>query len=573
MGTTVSNLQILDVPEEAVRGALPRALVGTWSERFVTACMEPRQLARAAKSLSKKLECTLLLTEMFDGDSLWLTLFQNGQRLTGHKALPSPDDCSVGNPKLFCSALGLPEELAPKLRRLFADCSMQEEKLAILQSLLGTPLFIRWDDDLSLEEPVTADPAPLLQWVEEHPLPPKVKNQCKAEILQEIPDRGIDNADLMILRPVVRKGDHYRGSYTEYRVGDILGYATRGGEWCRPLPDGRLELTPLTEPPIPRQLWTEAFPESGSPSPIPSSYEYAVLEGRVVTFTSLYPPNPDDFGAYTPACSAIVHDTAGTLSPHILTLDGEPVTGKLRLLPDGGFLAAVSPRYDNSRPPVQIRKPALVSYGPDGTQRWTVWGASYVVGIVDGLIYAVTDYEGKARTQRRFLAIGMDGTVIAQCPIPFSSYATEVHIIGGLPYLLEPLGHQKDGILHRLTPNLEPDGEVSVPDMSSIALSPDRTLLYCAGYQAGLQVMDAATLRILRRMDRLDDFCAPIADKQNRLWVSNKSYFECYDPELTLISRHRLAGDICSLHCTTDGEPCAVTFQEKRFLLRVYRFS
>ena len=109
MGTTVSNLQILGVPEDVVRAALPRALVGTWSERFVTACLNSRQLARAAKSLSKKLECTLLLTEMFDGDSLWLTLFQNGKRLTGHKALPSPDDCSVGNPKLFCSALGLPE--------------------------------------------------------------------------------------------------------------------------------------------------------------------------------------------------------------------------------------------------------------------------------------------------------------------------------------------------------------------------------------------------------------------------------------------------------------------------------
>ena len=577
MGTTVSNLQILDVPEDAVRAALPHALVGTWSERFVTACPDlgPRQLERRAASLSKRMECTLLLTAMLDGDALWLTLYQNGKRLTGHKALPSPDACVVGNPKLFCSALGLPEELTPKLRRLFADCTMQEEKLAILQTLLGAPLFLRWDSEPS-EEPVTADSAPLIQWVMEHPLPPKIKNQCKAELIQEIPDRGLEYGQTdvaMILRPTVRKDDDYKGWYTKHRAGDILGRAERGGEWCRPLPDGRLELIPLVDPLIPYRLWMDAFPEGGPPPRIPSSYEYAVLDGRMVTTTSLYPPKPDDFGAYTPGCSAILHDTAGILTSHILTLDGEPATGKFHLLPDGGFLAAVAACCDDSRPPVQTRPPALACYGPDGMQRWRVWGVSYVVKVVNDLIYAVTDYEGEDRDQQRLLAINMDGTVIAQCAIPFSPYSTGVHFIEGTPYLLEPLGYQKDDLLHRLTPDLLPDGDARVPSMSSLALSPDQTLLYCAGYHAGLQVMDAATLQTLRRMDRPDDFSSPIVDGQNRLWVSNKSYSECYDSGLALISRHRLAGSPCSFHRTLDGDICAVTFQNRRYLIRVYRFS
>lgn len=38
MGTTVSNLQIFGAAESAVKAALPKALVGQWSERFVTAC-------------------------------------------------------------------------------------------------------------------------------------------------------------------------------------------------------------------------------------------------------------------------------------------------------------------------------------------------------------------------------------------------------------------------------------------------------------------------------------------------------------------------------------------------------
>lgn len=72
---------------------------------------------------------------------------------------------------------------------------------------------------------------------------------------------------------------------------------------------------------------------------------------------------------------------------------------------------------------------------------------------------------------------------------------------------------------------------------------------------------------------RLDNFCSPIADNQNRLWVSNKSYFECYDQEPTLISRHRLAGNVRSFHFTENGDICAVTFQDRRYLLRIYRFS
>lgn len=577
MGTTVSNMQILGVTEDAVRAALPRAWVGTWSKRFVTACPDlgPRQLERTAESLSKKLECTLLLTAMLDGDALWLTLYQNGKRLTGHKALPSPEACVIGNPKLFCSTLGLPENMAPKLRRLFSDCSMQEEKLAILQTLLGTPLFLRWDDDPP-EEPIEADPAPLIQWVNDHPVPPKIKNQCKAELIQEIPDRGLEysrDVGSMILRYAVRKDDGYKGWYTEHRAGDILGYSDRGGEWGRPLPDGRLELTPLDDPLIPYKLWASAFPEGGPPPRIPVDYEYAVLDERIVTYAKLYPPKSDSFGAYTPGCSAILHDTAGILSPRILRLDGKPAKGKLHLLPDGGFLAAIPSLHDDSRPPVKIRRSALARYDPDGKQLWTIWGVYYVVAIVDGLIYAITEYEDTDREKQHLLAIDMSGSVTSQCPIPYSPYSTGVHIIGNIPYLLEPLEFQEDALLHRLTPDLRPDGEVCVPSMSSLALSPDHTLLYCAGYHAGLQVMDAATLQVLGRLNRLDDFCAPIVDGQNRLWVSNKSYFECYDPELTLISRNRLAGGVCSLHRTAAGEACAVTFQERRCLVRVYRFS
>ena len=57
MGTTVSSLQIIGTTEDAVKTALPKAVVGKWSERFVTACPGElifAQLERKAGWLSKK---------------------------------------------------------------------------------------------------------------------------------------------------------------------------------------------------------------------------------------------------------------------------------------------------------------------------------------------------------------------------------------------------------------------------------------------------------------------------------------------------------------------------------------
>lgn len=573
MGTTVSNLQILGRGEDAVRAALPHALVGTWSKRFVTACPEPGpgQPERTAANLSKRLACTLLMTAMLDGDALWLTLFQNGRRLTGHRALPSPEACVVGNPKLFCTALGLPEELAPKLRRLFSDCSMQEEKLGILQALLGAPLFLRWDDDPP-EGPVMDDPAPLTQWVKDHPAPPKIKNQCRAEQIQEIPERGLEHSHrpgTLIFRPVVRKGEN-AGWYVEGAAGDIIGHACSGGEWARPRPDGRLELIPLADPPIPDGLRAAVFPGEQFPPNGFLNYTYTSLDGRMVTSAELYPPKPDPFGGYTPYCTVILHDTAGILPlPMLLTLEDEPVRGSLRLLPDGGFLAAVSPRCDSSRPSVQIREPALVCYGPDGTRRWSIRGIDRVVGMAGGLICAAAADDGGQN--KRLLAVGLNGEAAARCSIPFSPYGTEIRIIGDTPCLLESFGYREDAVLRRLTSDLRPAGEARVPCMSRFSLSPDGTLLFCSGFGAGLQVMDAASLQVIRRLNRMEDFHSPVADGQNRLWVGNKSCFECYDRELSLISRHRLAGDVCQARRNAAGQVCVVTHQDKKYFSRVYR--
>ena len=100
MGTSLSNLQILGAEESSVRAALPKAVVGRWSERFVTAC--PGELSfgplnRTANQLSKTLSCTVLAVSIFDGDALDLTLYGQGKRLTHHIVNQEGDVLTAGN--------------------------------------------------------------------------------------------------------------------------------------------------------------------------------------------------------------------------------------------------------------------------------------------------------------------------------------------------------------------------------------------------------------------------------------------------------------------------------------------
>lgn len=576
MGTSVSNLQILGVPEETVRAVLPRALVGKWSERFVTACpdMAFQSLERKASFLSRKLACTVLSVSMFDGDAVSLVLFREGKRLTRHAVNPETGESVAGNPKVFCAGLGLPEELAPKLKRLFADCPSQEEKLSILQDLLGAPLFLRYGDEEDgylPEKPVRADSGPLEEWAREHPEPPKIKNQCKAELIQEIPDlffHGDIDGQVFLLRPLAIADEEEAASWGG-KAGEVMGIAYSGGKLAYPLPDGHLKLTQLEDPPISQALEDYLF---DGKSVSFDHFSYAFLDGRLVTAADFFLER--DYQSCSPYQTVLLHDTAGILPCYLpLTLEGRPIIAhQFCLLPDGGFLAAIAPQFDDSYPPARTREPALIRYGPDGTQHWAFWGAGHVVKTTAERVFVVSpdDYTPDSK---QLLVLSMDGEVIAQCPVPCSPYGTEVHILGGIPYILEPLGCRKDDLLHRLTSDLQPDGEVFVPYMSSLAVSPDGTRLYAAGYESGMRIIDTASLSVINELRQKSSFSCPVMDSQGRLWMCGNGCFECRTQELECISRHRLKGDVCQVYRNEAGQVCAVTFQRKKYIIRVYRFS
>lgn len=530
MGTTVSSIHLLGVGAEEVRASLPKsqknALVGAWSENYVSVFPESLlfdSLNRVANALSKKLDATALALSMFDGDSIELTVFASGKRLTRHAVLLETDTYLAGKPTVFCQSLGLPEELAPQLKRLFT-CSDQEEKLGVLAALLGLPLWCRWDDPPMDIQPVAVDFAPLEKWLAEHPAPPKLKNRCKMELIQDLPDMALECGGVYIFRPLAR-ADEKEAAVFRVPVGTVVGHCNCGGFWGREQADGALELVPLQEDDI--------FSVLGGDWP--GDLFYGELDGRLVTGGHCY-AEPKE-GDYSLHHSVILSDSAGILpTPLPIEVDGRPrlissVDHKLTLLPDGGFSAVLEPMFHSENwndVPREVVPRVQAVFGPDGALRST-------------------------------------------SPVPElrPTYSSGPLTLGGVEYHYEMGGYDQDGALRRL----DNGAQAAVPYMPHFDLSPDGTLLFVAGYDSGLAVYDSVTLELRHELRRRDDFYTAFAQQPGCLWVGNGGYLECYTRSLELISRHRLAGDLTHLRLDDRGNLIAVTYQHSKYHTRVYRLS
>lgn len=530
MGTTVASIHLLGVREEEIRANLPKrqknALVGTWSERYVSVFPENLlfdSLDRVANALSKKLDTTALALSMFDGDSIELAVFASGKRLTRHAVIVETDTALAGKPKAFCQALGLPEELAPKLKRLLT-CSDQEEKLGVLAALLGLPLWCRWDNPPADIQPVAVDFAPLEEWLAEHPAPPKLKNRCKMELIQDLPDMALEGRGAYIFRPLSQANEEESAMF-HVPVGTVVGNCCSGGFWGRERADGTLELVPLQEDDI--------FSALGGAWP--GDLFYAELDGRLVTGGHCYEGQKE--GNYSLHHSVILSDSAGILpTPLPIEVDGRPRiindrNYKLTLLPDGGFSAVLEPVFHEenwNEPPKEVAPRLQAVFGPDGALRST----------------------GPAPELRPYHSSG-----------PLT--------LGGVEYHYEEGGYHKDGILRRL----DNGAQAAVPYMPNFDLSPDGSLLFAAGYDTGLAVYDSVTLELRHELRRRDDFYTAFAQQPGFLWVGNGGYLECYTSELELVSRHRLAGDLADLRLDDRGDLIAMTYQHSKYHTRVYRLS
>ncbi|MCL1993407.1 MAG: hypothetical protein FWG66_10735 [Spirochaetes bacterium] len=187
MGTKLANFHVLDGNIEQIRPLLPKeAQAGTWSQKFVSVYWPDFDIAlnqKTAKAVSKKLGKTVLSAWLFDSDDIGLTVFQNGKSVAGH--LMAEGYSNAGNPAAFCETLGLPAEDVARLRVLWKKGDA-EDQLYLTGKLLG--LQLEPEGEWLPEKPGERDEKEVDLWIAERAEPAKIKNETKAELLQELLD-------------------------------------------------------------------------------------------------------------------------------------------------------------------------------------------------------------------------------------------------------------------------------------------------------------------------------------------------------------------------------------------------
>lgn len=189
MGTSLASIHILDGDKSQIDGMLPKAVIGQWSDRFLSVYSEDfneisKSTERLAKSLSKKMPQPVLLAWIFDSDDVGFHVYQDGKKIVEHIAIVHAGNYfKMGNVPLFCEILGLPSEDKKRLRVVWKKANA-EEKLFLTASLLGVPLG--YDSKYLPDKFIMRDSDVVDKWISEHPAPPKVNNATKAEIMQEM---------------------------------------------------------------------------------------------------------------------------------------------------------------------------------------------------------------------------------------------------------------------------------------------------------------------------------------------------------------------------------------------------
>ena len=185
MGTTLANLHILGGNLEELRHLMPGAVVGVWSAGCVSVFapdLAPVQADKRARALSGRIPQPVLSVWLFDSDAVGFSVFREGKRIAAHVHDPGGYQ-AMGNIPLFCRTWGLPEEDVPRLRAVWRKGDA-EAQLDLTACLLGLPLA--HDSEILPERLCRRETGPVDQWIRKRPAPPRIRNQAKAELIQEI---------------------------------------------------------------------------------------------------------------------------------------------------------------------------------------------------------------------------------------------------------------------------------------------------------------------------------------------------------------------------------------------------
>lgn len=565
MGTFLGNLTVLGASAEAVAALLPGTTVGRWSERFVTVLHDGYGMGtveRPARALSKALpQAAVLSAALVDSDLLELTVWQGGGRVTTRAHFPYDGVSKRGDARKFCAALGLPEEDIPRLKALWAKGDA-EEQLELTAALLGAPLYC--DTQTVPTRIAHRDAQWVDDWLAQRPDPPKVRNQTRAQLVQEL--TGLE--PLHMFCP--GSGGYYRLRRTDN--GKKIFY-----RWT---PQG--DLTP--EPAFASQRWLEDA-DCWDVCCHEAAPDRMVVERTQMVGVLLS-------GTCVIKSEGILADSAGLLScPMPLELDGKGRNvNQMWAMPDGGVLidyGAERLSVELDTDPDLAPRRDLARYTPDGALLWRKslepWkeNARFLKG---GLLWMQNSNRPE---EEKYYALDLDGRVALTLSLPplpqeehrfFQYQMPECQPAEGEIWVvcreLDRRGGAYQYTLFRWTEDGRPLGRHPIPcDIrDDISILEDRVFAAC--FDEGIWALDGKDFSVLAAVEDHRSYMSLKSDAAGRIWVAvSDSVWECYDRDLNLLSRHRLKGG--SVDTALDGEGClrVMTVDEKNNVLRVYKMK
>jgi len=536
MGATFGSLHVAGGELNQIKSLFPDAEVGTWAEGCVSVfdpAFVPGETEKAARKLSKKVVQPVLCAWIFDSDAVSFSIFQAGKCVVCHVLNPEGFG-KMGNIPLFCKTWALPPEDAARLRVIWKKGDA-EEQLSMTASLMGLPLF--HDSSTLPENAYHRDTDAVDQWIRERPVPPKIKNEGKAELIQELTEFRIS----------------YKGHSRFYYVSEEPyddPYSENYDDIWEVRPDGTLQ----------KVLRLQII---GS-----ARLRCITSEDRLIGIKNI----PRDFGK-RPVPETVVYDSASLLPVDF------PLDSAFTRLLDNGCIITEKHHMGEDHIPVSYD---LICLAADGTALWCRENIPFMTNVSAANENEVILCNSRINVSEITRVSLFTGEIIGKTEIPIGldCYKIKWHDNAwwGM-YDLWPESEGKNKIVHMLA-KLDRDfrvvADTALPSFSQEFCFGD---LFCYVYICEDQVMvfdksDLSLQNVLKDKDILIPREILGEAAQQRLWMQRGSCtVEAWDSTLTkTISRFRLKGSVMGHFINVNGNFCVTTWDEKKNIFRVYRF-
>ena len=522
MGTTFANLNIhrLSINEaiKLIPGCLARQFDPEWititSENFQCGAMD-----KVSKKISKMIDSPILTTEVFDDDLLILRVFRNGKNTAKHACgLDLGDIKKLSKPAAFIEELELPENYTEYLKWIF-KCEDLGKKIQLLEKTLGIPLWIDYDmisDLYNKYESIHRDLDYVENYIKENKALEKIKNVTKAKELMELDGKiyqVLGHNKYLIHRP---SSDE---NYHEFREHFVYALSSEG------------VLEPLFD--------LSAFN-------VDSFNQHIKASKTVVAMLENLPIYETNFTLF---------DLQGTLLGEIKLPkeDGYP----LIVFEDGGIICSS-----------QGKEQFIAEYGVDGQKKWELEVGYLNIEPIyhNGYIYLY--YTNFNTNKSELLKINRNGEIVKNVDLKLcggSHWKTLLFDSNGNFYVCL---HVKDNEsyydkLFYIDSYLNIISELTI-DASSVegVLDSENNRLYISIFEKELLAVDIEKNLIYVRKKYEGFSRMGLTDKNGRLMmIKGMSTVEVFDPELNIISRHRLKGIIHDKYKNSNGNVCFITSQ------------